>query len=312
MDGDEAEDDSQKSPDNKKSAFTSNSNLHKKQVFPTSSFLKRTAFTRDSESHDKYQTPQRYRDPALSTKSPSSSSRADFHLRQDSNERFRQEVVQQVKVRVEELQSRMKSKIDMFYVMRHMCKKRSCLNRLRWVSPSRIRWLPNSVHEGYSNLNKKKYACYSWFRLSQALKMEDVRLIAVPFYDSLSIRRNWQDVRQLYHDITCYFPDYDPEYMPSRKFFWEIFASLHYEDVKTIIKNERKRKYEKEADDKTKEIIISKDVLNQIQGSRYYSKKKGRDLLQYQTKGLWKSSQVKEKAIRARRIPRRQLRDICL
>ena len=105
--------------------------------------------------------------------------------------------------------------------------------------------------------------------------MEDVRLIAVPFCDSLSIRRNWQDFRQLYPDITRYFPDYDPAYMSSRKFFWEIFASLHYEDAKTIIKNERKRNYEKEANEKIKEIIISKDVLNLIQGLLYYSKKKG-------------------------------------
>ena len=105
-----------------------------------------------------------------------------------------------------------------------------------------------------------------------------MRLIAVPFYDSLSIRRNWQDIRQLYPDITNYFPDYDPEYMPSRKFFWEIFASLHYEDAKIIINNERKRKYEKEISEKTKEIIINKDVLNLIQGSLYYSKKKGRAL----------------------------------
>ena len=138
-DKDEDEDDGQKFPGKQKSAFTSNSNLNKKQAFPTSSFLKRTAYTRDSESHDKYQTPQRCPDDALSVKSPSPSSRAHFPSRQDSNERFRQEVVQQVKVRVEELQSRMKSKSDMFYVMRHMCKKQSCLNRLRWVSPSRIR-----------------------------------------------------------------------------------------------------------------------------------------------------------------------------
>ena len=77
--------------------------------------------------------------------------------------------------------------------------------------------------------------------------MESVRLITVPFYDSLSIRRNWQEIKHLY-------PDYDPEYMPSRKFFWEVFESLHYEDAKTIIDNERKRKYEKEANEKTKEI----------------------------------------------------------
>ena len=61
--------------------------------------------------------------------------------------------------------------------------------------------------------------------------------------------------------------------MPSRKFFWEIFASLHYEDAKIIINNERKRKYKKEASEKTKEIVINKDVLNLIQGSLYYSKK---------------------------------------
>ena len=38
-----------------------------------------------------------------------------------------QEVVQQVKVRVKELQSKMKRKSDIFYMMRHMCKKRSSL-----------------------------------------------------------------------------------------------------------------------------------------------------------------------------------------
>ena len=59
--------------------------------------------------------------------------------------------------------------------------------------------------------------------------------MAIPFYDSLSIRRNWKDIRQLYPDIINYFPYYVSEYMPSRKFFWEVFASLHYEDAKTII-----------------------------------------------------------------------------
>ena len=43
-----------------------------------------------------------------------------------------------------------------------------------------------------------------------------------------------------------------------------------------IINNERRRNYEKEASEKTKEIIISKDILDLIQGSLYYSKKKGR------------------------------------
>ena len=108
--------------------------------------------------------------------------------------------------------------------------------------------------------------------------MEEINPIAVPFYDSLSIRRNWKDIQKLYPDIVHYFPNYDPDYIPSRKYFWEIFASLHQEDAKQIIYNERKRKFEKEASEKTKEIVINKDILDLIQGSLYFSKKKERAL----------------------------------
>ena len=83
--------------------------------------------------------------------------------------------------------------------------------------------------------------------------------------------------------------------MPSRKFFWEIFASLHYEDAKTIINNERKRKYEKEANEKAKEIVIDKDVLNLIQGSLYFSKKKGRALYNIKPKDYGVNPQRKRK-----------------
>ena len=85
-------------------------------------------------------------------------------------------------------------------------------------------------------LRQKMYVRSFWFRPRQALKMENLILIAVSFYNSLSICWNWQDVRQPNPDITRYFPDLDPEYMLSRKFFWEIFASLHYEDVTTTVK----------------------------------------------------------------------------
>ena len=61
-------------------------------------------------------------------------------------------------------------------------------------------------------------------------------------------------------------------------YFWEIFASLHYQDAKEIINNERRRKFEKESNDKTKEIIINSEVLDLIQGTLYFSKKKGRAL----------------------------------
>ena len=90
---------------------------------PTSSFIKRAAFARDSDSPSKYQTPQKYLNAPSFSKTLGPSIRLNSPSIQDSNEIFRQEVVEQVKVRVEELQSKMKSKSDMFYVMRHMCKK---------------------------------------------------------------------------------------------------------------------------------------------------------------------------------------------
>ena len=125
--------------------------------------------------------------------------------------------------------------------------------------------------------------------------MDKIRLIAIPYYDSLSIRRNWKDIKQLYPDILQYFPDYDPEYLPSRKYFWEIFASLHYQDAKEIIDNERRRKFEKESNDKTKEIIINKEVLDLIQGSLYFSKKKGRALYNIKPKEYGNFPQRKRK-----------------
>ena len=134
--------------DSQRSVFDSNINPSKNRIFPTSSFLKRKAFTKDSESSTKYQTPQSYPNayPFGKTSSPS---------RKDKMKSFRQEIVEQVKVRVEELQSKMKSKSDMFYVMRHMGKKYLWINLLRWLSSLRVRWLSNTVHEGYLDRNKK-------------------------------------------------------------------------------------------------------------------------------------------------------------
>ena len=128
-DGDnEEQDDNQRFLSKQRSAFNTDANPYKKQILPTSSFIKRTAFTQDSESPSKYQTPQRNQNFAPFGEVSRSSNKTNLHPRQDLNEEFRREVVEQVRIRVEELQSKMKSKSDMFYVMRHMCKKHLCLS----------------------------------------------------------------------------------------------------------------------------------------------------------------------------------------
>ena len=81
-----------------KSAFNTNVNPYQKQVLPTSSFIKRTAFAKDSESSNKYQTPQRYTNVVLFGKVAHSSNKTNLSSRQDQNEEFRWEVVEKVKI----------------------------------------------------------------------------------------------------------------------------------------------------------------------------------------------------------------------
>ena len=73
--------DEDKYNESQRSVFESNINPSKNRTFSTSSFLKRTAFTKDSESSTKYQTPQSYPNayPFGKTSSPS---------RKDKNEEF--------------------------------------------------------------------------------------------------------------------------------------------------------------------------------------------------------------------------------
>ena len=87
------------------------------------SFIKIATLWIDSESSSKLQTQQRYSKVFPYGKVAHLSNKINLSSRQDLNEEFRRKVIKQIKIRVEVLQSKIKSKMDMFYVMRHMCKK---------------------------------------------------------------------------------------------------------------------------------------------------------------------------------------------
>ena len=145
---DKSEDSNQKSFIKQGSAFDCRFDPHKNQGLVASSFIK-TALTRDSELSSRYITPLKFQNVASFGQVSNSSNKPNSPLRKDPDEAYRQEIVQQVRVRVEELQSKMKSKSDMFYVMRHMCKEYLYLNQFRWVPSSRIWWLTYPIHERY-------------------------------------------------------------------------------------------------------------------------------------------------------------------
>ena len=90
--------------------------------------MRRTAYIRDSELSSKFKTPQGYVNEVKFGKCTNSSNKVYLSSKRDANEDLNQEIIQLVKVRVEELQSKMKSKSDMFYVLRHMCKIFYCLS----------------------------------------------------------------------------------------------------------------------------------------------------------------------------------------
>ena len=87
------------------------------------SFVQKAQRIRNTQPSSKFVTPQRQNVVVPLNLHSNSSNSASFPSREELNEEFRQGIVQNVKVRVEQLQSKMKSKNDMFYVLRHMCKQ---------------------------------------------------------------------------------------------------------------------------------------------------------------------------------------------
>ena len=94
----------------------------KKQTNQVSSFARMADITRDSEISSRFYTPQKPSNSSSLNSQTNSFNRMLFSSDKDLEEELRQGIVQNVKVRIEELQSKMKSKSDMFYVLRHMCK----------------------------------------------------------------------------------------------------------------------------------------------------------------------------------------------
>ena len=103
-------------------------------------------------------------------------------------------------------------------------------------------------------------------------------MIVVPHYEELSVRNSFYEVLKMYVGLEDYFPVYSNSYAPGRRHFWEVFATLHYDDAKRFIDDERTRRYEAEEKDNNKSMKIDPVIFKQIMDCKYFSKKKGRAL----------------------------------
>jgi len=103
-------------------------------------------------------------------------------------------------------------------------------------------------------------------------------LIVVPHYEQLSVRNSFYEVLKEYPTLHQYFPVYSAAYIPGRRYFWEIFATLHYDDAMKFIDEERTNRYKREEEENNRIIKIDPTIYNEIMNCKYFSKKKGRAL----------------------------------
>ena len=86
-------------------------------------------------------------------------------------------------------------------------------------------------------------------------------------------------IKKYYESIIDYFPEYseNPEYIPPKRFLWDIFWTMDRDLVNTFIAHSLKERNHKDQEgDKTVEVL--EDVLNQLHSAHYFSKKKGKAL----------------------------------
>ena len=86
-------------------------------------------------------------------------------------------------------------------------------------------------------------------------------------------------IKGYFDEFIEYFPEYEenPEYIPPKKFIWDIFWTIDSELANRFIAHSLKERNQENKDgDKT--IEVSEDVLNQLHSANYFSKKKGKAL----------------------------------
>ena len=116
------------------------------------------------------------------------------------------------------------------------------------------------------------------------LHVHEVKLLVVPHYESLSVSRSFYKVLEFYPDLEAYFPIYSNNYIPPRSFFWEVFGTLHFDDAKRFIDEERQTRYQIEENNNERVVKVHPEMLKALENVNYFSKKKGRALIKMNKK----------------------------
>ena len=84
-------------------------------------------------------------------------------------------------------------------------------------------------------------------------------------------------VKGYIENLADYFPDYEHDYVPPRKYFWDIFSTLNQELAEKFIDHAIKERNKQKVTLESK-IEISAEIMDQIKKKHFYSRQKGRAL----------------------------------
>jgi hypothetical protein len=111
------------------------------------------------------------------------------------------------------------------------------------------------------------------------LIFKDLKGIVVPHYKELATAKVFADKIEEVPRFADYFPDYLPGQLPPRKFFWDVYSTLYYDEVSDMIKEVNELHYHNCRRKKDrKPFTIREDIYQTLRNLNYYSKRKGRAL----------------------------------
>ena len=84
-------------------------------------------------------------------------------------------------------------------------------------------------------------------------------------------------VKGYIENLADYFPDYEHDYVPPRKYFWDIFSTLNQELAEKFIDHAIKERNKQKVTQESK-IEIFVEIINQINKKHFDSRQKGRAL----------------------------------
>ena len=100
--------------------------------------------------------------------------------------------------------------------------------------------------------------------------MTDLKCMVIPHYKELSLQAMYYDWMEKYPAMLGYFPDYLGGQLPTRKFFWDVYSTLHYQEVAELVERHKEEHYE-EHGKKDKLISIRPEIFEKIKELKYSS-----------------------------------------